>query len=154
MFWGYISGRYGKGSGLFQEKEQRTITIKTYSEHTFPIIQNYIYTSRYSGLKFQQDGGPGYTTKYIIKHIANKGVVPIFWPLFSLDLLPIKTLQNRIKDILSVLDPKVYRDYQRLRTAILEVQDIITDAEVRDLIYGIGVHCIAIKNAYGIYIEF
>jgi len=52
--------------------------------------------------------------------MANRGVVSIFWPLFSPDLLPIKTLWDRMKDILSILDPKVYRDYQRLRAAVLE----------------------------------
>jgi hypothetical protein len=42
MFWGCISGRYGKGAGIFWEKEWGTITTKSYCEHTVPAILNYL----------------------------------------------------------------------------------------------------------------
>jgi hypothetical protein len=50
MFWGYISGKYGKGRGLFWEKEWGTITTKSYGEHTVPAILNYLFN--YPGLSF------------------------------------------------------------------------------------------------------
>jgi len=50
MFWGYISGKYGKGVGLFWEKEWKTITTKTYYEHTVLVILNYLFN--YPGLSF------------------------------------------------------------------------------------------------------
>ena len=40
---GCISGKYGKGVGLFWEKEWGTITTKTYCEHTIPVILNYLF---------------------------------------------------------------------------------------------------------------
>lgn len=113
-----------------------------------------MYTSGHSGLKFQQDGGPGHTAKYTMKHIADRGVVPISWPPFSLDLSPIETLWDRMKDILSALDSEVHWDYQRLRAAVLQAWNTITDAEVRELVHGIGERCTAVKNAHGMYTEF
>jgi hypothetical protein len=50
MFWAYISGKYGKGIGLFWEKEWGTIIIKTYDEHTVPVILNYLFN--HPGLSF------------------------------------------------------------------------------------------------------
>jgi len=131
MFWGCISGKYGKGSGLFWEKEWKSITQSTYCEHTFPVVWNYMYTSGHPGLYFQQDGGPGHTAKFSMAYMADRGVVPIFWPPFSPDLSPIETMWKRMKDILSALDPEVHRNYNRLRAAVLEAWNSITDAEVR-----------------------
>ncbi len=61
MFLGCISGRYGKGTGFFWEKEWQTIKTKMYCEHTVPIIL--IYLLNHPGLSFQQNGGPGHHAK-------------------------------------------------------------------------------------------
>jgi hypothetical protein len=50
MFWGCISGKYGKGRGLFWEKEWGTITTKSDGEHTVPAILNYLFN--HPGLSF------------------------------------------------------------------------------------------------------
>jgi hypothetical protein len=46
------------------------------------------------------------------------GIIPIFWPAFSPDLSLIKALWDRMKDILTKLDPEVHRNYKRLRAAV------------------------------------
>ena len=89
MFWGYMSGKYSKGEGLFWEKAWKTIS----QEHN---------------------------TQYSIAYMADRGVVPIFWPPFSPDLSPIERIWDRIKDILQALHPKVHRNSRRLRAAVLE----------------------------------
>ena len=116
MFWGCISGKYGKGEGLFWEKEWKTITKLTYQEHTLPMVWKYFFN--HPGLRFQQDGGPGHTAA--VQYLANRGIELIFWPAFSPDLSPIETMWKRMKDILSQLDPKVHRSYPRLRRAVQE----------------------------------
>jgi hypothetical protein len=60
MFWGGISGKWGKGPGIFWEKEWKTITGDSYLEHTVPVIIKYMFF--YCGLQLQQDGGPGHHT--------------------------------------------------------------------------------------------
>ena len=57
MFWGCISGRYGKGDCLFWEKEWGNINANSYCEHTLPVVQEYMRL--HPGLSFQQDNaGP------------------------------------------------------------------------------------------------
>ena len=128
MFFGIISGRYGKGRGLFWQKEWKTITTTTYCEHSLPIVCNYMFN--YPGLSFQQDGGPGHNAKATIKYLNSWNIFPIFWLAFSPDLSPIETIWNRMKDILQKLDPEVHRNYQRLRQAVIDAWDSITDEEI------------------------
>jgi len=60
MFWGYISGKYGKGRGLFWEKEWGIIMTKSYCEYIISILFNYLFN--YPRLSYQQDGRAGYNT--------------------------------------------------------------------------------------------
>jgi transposase len=60
--------------------------------------------------------------------------VPIFWPPFSPDLSPIEDIWERLKDILKEIDPKVHRDFARLREAVSRAWETITDAEIREKI--------------------
>jgi transposase len=62
--------------------------------------------------------------------MASRGLVPIFWPPFSLDLSPIENIWNRMKDILEQLDPQVHRNLQRLKDAVWRAWEAVTDAEV------------------------
>ena len=155
MFWGCISGKYGKGSSLFWEKAWKTITKESYCEHTFPVVGNYIYNSidPHPGLSFQQDGGPGHTAAWSLDYIRQRGVIPIFWLPFSPDLSLIESIWNRMKDISQALDPEVHRNSKRLRAATLEVWESITDAEIRDIIYnsesGMRARCAAVIAAHG-----
>jgi hypothetical protein len=51
MFWGCISGKYGKGAGMFWEKAWKTITKETYCAYTVPVVLGYML--QYPGLQFQ-----------------------------------------------------------------------------------------------------
>jgi Transposase len=147
MFWGCISGKYGKGEGLFWEKEWKTITKLTYQEHTLPVVWKYFFN--HPGLRFQQDGGPGHTAA--VQYLADRGIKLIFWPAFSPDLSPIETIWKRMKDILSQLDPEVHRSYPRLRRAVQEAWDTITDAEIKDVIHTMHQRCQDVIDAHGMY---
>ena len=81
--------------------------------------------------------------------MREKGLVPIFWPALSPDLNPIKTLWNRIKDIIEERDPEIHRSYPKLRAAIIEAWNLITDEEVRDLIRTMHDRCQAVIDAEG-----
>jgi len=153
MFWGCMSGKYGKGASLFWEKAWKTITAESYCEHTFPVIWNYFYNSEDShpGLLFQQDGGPGHNAAYTLAYMADRGVIPIFHCPFSPDLNPIEALWNRMKDILEALHPEVHRNSKRLRAAVAEAWEAITDTEVRDLVHTMHQRCIDVINANGMY---
>jgi transposase len=98
MFWGCISGKYGKGRGLFWEKEWGTIITKSYGKHTVPAILNYLFN--HPGLSFQQDGGSGHKAEATLALLESWNVIPIFWPPFSPDLSPIKDIWDRLKDLL------------------------------------------------------
>ncbi|KAK6587373.1 hypothetical protein PZA11_000663 [Diplocarpon coronariae] len=51
MFWGTISGKYGRHKGLFWEKDWETINEGSYSGIIIPLIQELL--SKYPELKFQ-----------------------------------------------------------------------------------------------------
>lgn len=103
-----MSGKYGKGPGLFWEKAWKTITSQIYCEHTFPVIWNYLYgETPHMDLQFQQDRGSGHKSAYTLAWMADRGVIPIFHCPFSPDLSPIEALWDRMKDILGALHPEV-----------------------------------------------
>jgi hypothetical protein len=72
--------------------------MQSYCEYTCPVIFNYFFN--HPGLCFQQDGGLGHKAQATLDYIKTWNLVPIFWPSFSLDLLPIEGIWNRLKDIL------------------------------------------------------
>jgi transposase len=117
MFWGCISGRYGKGTGLFWEKEWGTITTESYCEHAVPAIYTYFF--HHPRLSFQQDGGSGHNTGPTLALLKSWNIIPIFWPPYSPDLSPIENLWERLKDILQKIDPEVHCNYRRLRSTVL-----------------------------------
>jgi transposase len=72
---------------------------------------------------------------------AQRGIIPIFWPPFPPDLSPIESIWDRMKDILRKLEPAVHHNYRRLRAAVIEAWDSITDAEIRDMIHTMPDRC-------------
>jgi transposase len=148
MFWGCISGRYGKGIGIFWEKSWGKINKESYSERIIPRLCEYLQA--YPGLQFQQDNGPGHAAKYTREQFKEHGIFPIFWPPFSPDLNPIETIWNRLKDILGQQHPEVHTNRQRLRAAILEAWETITDEEIKYLIRTeMKARCQAVIDAEG-----
>ena len=61
MFWGSISGKYGKHQGLFWEKDWETINKGSYSGIIIPIVQEIL--QQYPELQFQQDNAKGHASK-------------------------------------------------------------------------------------------
>lgn len=114
---GGISGAYGKGPGLFWEKNWSTITSESYCQHVVPIIIEYTSSQR---LILMQDNASGHAAKATISEMIYRGVRPIVWPANSPDLNPIKTVWNWIKDYIQENYPEVHRSYIRLRQAVVE----------------------------------
>ncbi|PMD58645.1 uncharacterized protein K444DRAFT_531790 [Hyaloscypha bicolor E] len=69
MFFGCISGNYGKGEGLFWEKAGGSINTTTYYQYTVPVILKYVFN--HTGLHFKQDCGPGHGLKASLKYILS-----------------------------------------------------------------------------------
>jgi hypothetical protein len=82
-----------------------------------PLLADYINNK---GLVLIQDNTGGHAARDTLAFIRERGLILIFWPALSLDLNLIKTLWNRIKDIIKERDPKIHRSYPRLRAAIIE----------------------------------
>ena len=62
MFWGSISGKYGRHRGLFWEKNWETINEGSYSGIIVPIVQEIL--QQYPELVFQQDNTKRHALKY------------------------------------------------------------------------------------------
>jgi transposase len=151
MFWGGISGRFGKGPGLFWEKSWGTITSQSYCEHVVPLIASYIGQT---GLVLMQDNAAGHGAKATLEEMARLSLRPIFWPANSPDLNPIETLWDKIKDYIQKQDPEIHRSYSRLRTALIEAWNSITDQEIRELIGTIHQRCLDVIDADGWHINY
>jgi transposase len=90
MFWGSISGLYGKGPAVFWEKDWGTITSASYCQHITPILAE--YSSFYRGLILIQDNVSGHSAQATMQDLQARGIIPIFWPANSPDLNPIETI--------------------------------------------------------------
>ena len=96
-----------------------------------------------------QDNAGGHAARDTLAFLRERGLTLIFWPALSPDLNLIETLQNRIKDIIEEKDPEIHRSYTKLRAAIIEAWNLITDEEVRDLIRTMHDRCQAVIDADG-----
>jgi hypothetical protein len=56
-----------------------------------------------------------------------------------------------LKEIIEKKDPTIYRNYNRLRAAVIEVWKSITDAEIRDVIRQMPERCQDVINVNGMY---
>jgi transposase len=132
MFWGCISGKYGKGIGIFWEKEWKSINKFSYCERIVPRVAEYLST--YSGLYFQQDNAPGHASGFTREVFNLYGICPIIWPPFSPDLSPIETLWDWIKDWIQENRPGVHRNYGRLRQAVIDAWESIPEDMIKELV--------------------
>ena len=90
MFWGSISGKYGKGPGFFWEKDWGNITSASYRKYTLPVVAQYMNT--HIRLQFQQDNAGPHAAANTTFAFMCAGIPVIKWPPFSPDLNPIETV--------------------------------------------------------------
>ena len=146
MFWGCISGLYGKGPGIFWEKDWGTITSDSYLQRIAPVVQHY---ALHRGLVYMQDNASGHSAKATIQALEVMGIKPIFWPAKSPDLNPIETLWGQMKDFIQEKHPQVHRSYPKLKEAVLEAWNSIIYGQIRELIESMPARCRAVIEADG-----
>lgn len=146
MFWGSISGLYGKGPHVFWEKNWGKITSASYREHIVSLLEGYIGQT---GLTPMQDNAKPHAAKATLEDMNRRGLIPIFWPANSPDLNPIETLWDRMKDYIQDKYPEIHRSYADLRVAVLEAWESISQEEVIDLIKSMPDRCQAVIDADG-----
>lgn len=81
-----------------------------------------------------QDNAPGHVAKATLAEMERWGLRPILWPANSPDLNPIETLWDWIKDYVQEKYPETHRSCPRLREAVIEAWDSITDEQIKELI--------------------
>ena len=102
-----------------------------------------------------QDGVLSHSAGATIDEFRERGIEPIYWPPYSLDLNPIEVLWGWMKDYIEVkwgVNAKLL--YDQLREAVREAWDTITSDELEDLITGMRKCCEAVIEAEGSYICF
>ncbi|PQE33789.1 transposable element tc1 protein [Rutstroemia sp. NJR-2017a WRK4] len=146
MFWGSISGLYGKGPGIFWEKSWGTITSNSYLLRIAPVVQEY---ALYRGLVYMQDNATSHSAKSTLEQLELMGIRPVFWPAKSPDLNSIETIWNIMKDYIEEKYPQYHSSYVRLKGIVLEAWDSITEGQIRELIESMPARCRAVIEADG-----
>ena len=152
MFWGGISGKYGKHKGLFWEKDWETVNEGSYSGIVIPIVQEIL--QRYPDLQFQQDNAKGHSSAFTKSVFEAIGIIPIYWPPNSPDLNPIETLWDDMKDYIELYYPEVHRSYKKLREVVLEAWESITHERIKELVREMPDRCRAVIEADGLYTKY
>ena len=147
MFWGCISGKYGKGLGVFWEKEWGSITAESYSRYIVPRIAEYL--REHPGLIFQQDNAPGHKAVMTREAMDVYGFRPIWWPPNSPDLSPIESIWDEQKDWMQDYDSKLHRNYGHLRTSVEGGWESITLETIQYYISTMPERCEAVIAANG-----
>jgi transposase len=146
MFWGSISELYSKGPGLFWEKDWGTISSESYCQHIVPVLAQYIDRTR---LILMQDNAKGHAAKATLQYMRECNLIPIYWPANSPDLNPIESLSDKMKDYIEEKYPEIHRSYPRLKAAVCEAWNSITEEDIQDLIKSMHNRCQAVIDADG-----
>lgn len=152
MFWGSISGKYGRHKGLFWEKDWETINEGSYSGIVVPLVDEIL--RQYPELLFQQDNAKGHASKFTKSVFEAIGIQIMKWPANSPDLNPIETLWNDMKDYIQDHYPDCHRSYKKLKAAVLEAWESITIERIRELVHSMRGRCLAVIKARGWYTQF
>jgi transposase len=152
MFWGSISGKYGKHKGLFWEKDWETINEGSYCGIIIPMVDEIL--QQYPELQFQQDNAKGHASAFTKSVLKAAEIRVIEWPPYSPDLNPIEELWDDMKDYIQEHYPQVHRSYKRLRQAVQEAWDSITHERIKELVHSMRARCFAVIRARGWYTEY
>jgi transposase len=80
-----------------------------------------------------QDRAPGHRAGITLVKLAGRGIYPIEWPPFSLDLNPIEKVWNLIKNYIQEnFSEKM--SYDKLREAVKEAWEKVSDFDLNELI--------------------
>lgn len=146
MFWGSFNG-VEKGPCLFWEKEWGTINQQTYCDRIVPLIHGWI--ELHPGLQLMQDGAPGHSAGNTLQELAERGIVPIFWPAYSPDLNPIAAVWNWMKDWIEENYGDVQLSYDRLRNAVQEAWNAVPTIYLQELLETMQKRCQDVIDAGG-----
>ena len=154
MFWGCFH-RHTQGPGIFWEKDWGKISSETYRQHTVPVIHRYIELMRRQGVQLvlMQDGAPRHTAGDTKQGLEERGIIVIFWPLFSLDLNPIERVQHIMRNYLQDNYPENI-SYDRLRSAVKEAWEQVGQHEFEELIQSMKARCQAVIDADGLFTKY
>jgi hypothetical protein len=147
MFWGSMSGKYGRHRGLFWEKGWEKINAGSYSGIIVPVVDEII--QEHPELLFQQDNAKGHAAAFTRSVLEAAEIRVIEWPALSPDLNPIETLWDDMKDYIQNHYPKVHNSYKRLREAVQEAWDSIPHERVIELVRSMRERCQAVIAAKG-----
>ena len=75
---------YIKGNLSVCDKEWKSINKESYCERIVLPVHGWLRLNPH--LKFMQDRAPGHSAAYTIRELRERGVHPIFCPVFSPDL--------------------------------------------------------------------
>ena len=95
-----------------------------------------------------QDGASGHAAGATQNVFQERGVSLIFWPPFSPDLNPIETVWDWMKKYIQQHFPEKM-SYNRLREAVKEAWEVITEAELDSLMDEMGDRCQNVIDADG-----
>lgn len=145
MFWGCFAG-VNKGPGIFWEKDWGPISAESYMDYIVPIIHGWIRLN--PELILMQDGAPGHRAGITIEDLRERGIYPIEWPPFSPDLNPIEKVWNLMKNYVAENFPEIM-SYNRLRDAVKEAWDKVSEYDLKELVDSIHDRCQAVIDANG-----
>jgi len=153
MWWGCFSGSLGPGPGIFWEKDWGTIDAARYQQHILPVIDGWVRLVRLEhGIELQvmQDGAPGHAAASTKAEFASRGITIIQWPPYSLDLNPIETVWNIMKNyILEHFSEKMR--YDALQAAVKEAWENVGRPKFDALMASMSARCQAVIAANGMF---
>jgi hypothetical protein len=152
MFWGSISGKYGRHRAVFWEKDWETINEGSYCGIIIPVVDEIL--QEHPELQFQQDNAKGHASAFTKSVLKAARIKTIKWPPNSPDLNPIETIWDDMKNYIQKHYPQVHRSYKRLREAVQEAWDSITHERIKELVHSMRARCFAVIRARGWYTEY
>lgn len=120
-------------------KEWGTINQQSYCDRIVPLIHGWIQL--HPKLQLMQDGALGHSAGETYRELAQRGIIPIFWPAYSSDLNPIEAVWNWMKDWIEDTYGDIQLSYDRLRRAVCEAWDAIPDEFLTELLESMAQRC-------------